>query len=310
MKTTVMELLIMLSGILGSVPALANPPEPIPQVRAGSIERLPLFHSEFIEARNVDVWLPAGYSRSKHYNVLYMHDGQMLYDANTTWNKQAWMVDQAVTRLANAGLIPDTIVVGIWNNPALRHSEFFPAKAVALIAPPWHDRFLEEGLHQKMLADQYLRFLVTELKPAIDQKYSTRPDRDHTFLMGSSMGGLISLYALSEYPEVFGGAACLSTHWVGGYQANAAIPLALLNYLQAHLPSPSEHRIYMDHGTETLDALYQIPQQLVDQLVRDHGYDDSHFMTRVFPGAAHTETDWSKRLDLPLQFILAGKVGS
>ncbi len=277
-------------------------------VQSGTIERMPLFQSKFVQARHIDVWLPANYTPKKRYSVLYMHDGQMLYDASITWNKQAWHIDRAVSQLMEQGRLPDTIIVGVWNISALRHSEYFPEKALALITEPARSQFIEKGMDGTVLADRYLRFLVEELKPAIDQHYSTLPDREHTFIMGSSMGGLISLYAISEYPDVFGGAACLSTHWTGYFVANSVVPLALFNYVQLHLPDPAHHRIYMDRGTETLDALYAVPQPVVDQLILDKGYDHDHFMSRVFQGAKHTEIDWSGRLDLPLQFIMGEKI--
>lgn len=276
----------------------------IPTVTSGKIDRIALFQSQFVNARNIDVWLPPHYDQHQRYNVLYMHDGQMLYDAAITWNKKAWHVDRTVDQLLSSGALPNTIIVGIWNIAPLRHSEYFPEKALTYLDEPLRKQLIEKALDGQPRADRYLRFLVEELKPYIDKTYSTMPDRDHTFIMGSSMGGLISIYAMSEYPSVFGGAACLSTHWPGTFTANAAIPLAFFNYLQHHLPDPAHHRIYMDHGTETLDALYQVPQSFVDLIVRDKGYDDEHFITQVFPGTKHDEDDWSKRLALPLQFLI------
>jgi len=209
-----------------------------------------------------------------------------------------------LTRLAAAGRITDTIVVGIWNSGATRHSEYFPEKSLPFVAEPLRARFIKEALAGAPLADRYLRFLVEELKPAIDARYATLPGRESTFLMGSSMGAMISLYAMSEYPEVFGGAACLSTHWPGTLAANAALPLAAFNYLQSHLPDPATHRLYMDHGTKDLDALYGADQAFVDELMREHGYTDANWQTRVIEGAGHSEHDWGARLDEPLVFLL------
>jgi predicted alpha/beta superfamily hydrolase len=114
-------------------------------------------------------------------------------------------------------------------------------------------------------SDNYLRFLVQELKPFIDATYRTRPEREATFIMGSSMGGLISLYALCEYPDVFAGAGCVSTHW-------PAVNGVILPYLQERLPAPGRHKLYFDYGTETLDAEYEPYQLEVDALLRQHGY--------------------------------------
>ncbi|MBP7914270.1 MAG: hypothetical protein KAZ63_02910 [Vitreoscilla sp.] len=279
--------------------------QPLPEVSVGRIERLASFPSKFVDARHVDVWLPEGYSAAKRYNVLYMHDGQMLFDASKTWNKQAWDVHLTVSRLVKDGRIPDTLIVGVWNNGKFRHSEYFPQKYLAGIPQAPRDRLVEEGLQNKPQSDNYLRFLVEELKPAIDAKYATKPEAASTFLMGSSMGGLISVYAMNEYPQVFGGAAGLSTHWIGGYKPNAAIPLAAFNYLRANLADPATHRLYQDHGTTELDANYAPYQLLVNDLARERGYEDGkNFETRVFEGTGHNEKAWAARLEIPLVFLM------
>jgi enterochelin esterase-like enzyme len=283
----------------------AQSPSLIPSVASGRIERLANFPSKFVDARHIDVWLPDGYSSGKRYNVLYMHDGQMLFDASTTWNKQAWEADVTLSRLIKAGRIPETIVVGIWNNGKFRHTEYFPQKFLPLVAEPLRAQFIEKALQGKPRADDYLRFIVEELKPAIDRKYSTRAEAASTFIMGSSMGGMISIYAMNEYPQVFGGAAGLSTHWMGGAQANAALPLAAFNYLRDHLANPANHRLYMDHGTTELDAGYAPYQRFIDEIVRDRGYDATNSVSRVFEGAGHNERDWAKRLEIPILFLMA-----
>lgn len=145
-----------------------------------------------------------------------------------------------------------------------------------------------------------------ELKPYIDKHFPVKSDRDNTFIMGSSMGGLISIYALTEYPHIFAGAACLSTHWPGSFnQDDNPIPDAFLSYLEQHLPQPGTHRIYFDYGTETLDAWYPPLQARVDKLMKQKGFTDHHWLTREFTGAAHTENAWAARLHIPLQFLLA-----
>jgi hypothetical protein len=297
----------LLSALLVAVCVsdIALAAEPMPQVAVGHVERLANFPSRFVDARNVDVWLPEGYTPSKRYAVIYMHDGQMLFDARTTWNQQAWNVQDTAQRLINEGRIPDTLVVGIWNNGKFRHSEYFPQKYLAGMPAALRDRLIAEGLQGKPQSDNYLRFLVEELKPAIDARYATRPEAASTFLMGSSMGGLISVYAMNEYPQVFGGAAGLSTHWVGVFKPNAAIPLAAFNYVRARLADPATHRLYQDHGTIELDALYAPYQLVIDDIVREAGYRDAqNFETRVFEGTGHSEKAWAARLETPLLFLM------
>jgi enterochelin esterase-like enzyme len=213
-------------------------------------------------------------------------------------------VDITLARLMREKRIPDTIVVGIANAENSRWSEYFPEKFLPWVAQPFRGEFLAKWMERIPRSDAYLRFLVEELKPAIDQRFATLPDREHTFVMGSSMGGLISIYAMNEYPQVFGGAAGLSTHWVGIFEPNSALPLAAFNYLSEHLADPRAHRLYMDMGTTELDALYAPYQHFVDELVRDRGYTAANSVSRVFVGEGHNEGAWAKRLEIPLLFLL------
>jgi enterochelin esterase-like enzyme len=284
---------------------------PLPQPASGRIERLADFPSRHVAPRHVEVWLPPGYSPARRYRVVYMHDGQMLFDARITWNRQAWGVDAALSRLVQTGRVPDTLVVGIWNNGPQRYAEYYPEKFLAGAPELVRREYVEKAANGRLQSDAYLRFLVEELKPAIDARYATLPGPEGTFVMGSSMGGLISLYALCEYPQVFGGAAALSAHWVGMPTAqglprvrNAALPLAALNYLAARLPPAGRHRLWVDRGTDALDSLYAPALGLAAELLRDRGYTAADATVRVFEGAGHNETDWGSRLEEPLAFLL------
>jgi enterochelin esterase-like enzyme len=272
------------------------------QVTSGHIERYH-FSSNFVDARNIDVWLPDNYDSNVEYAVLYMHDGQMLFDSTKTWNNQEWKVDEVAGKLVSENKISPVIIIGIWNNNNQRFAEYFPQKAVNYIPKTQRDSLMKLG-PVNLKADSYLKFLVRELKPFVDSTYSTQPGPDHTYLMGSSMGGLISIYAVSEYPDVFGGAGCLSTHWVGTTESDTIIPKAIEQYLSANLPSPGKHKIYFDHGTATLDSLYPPLQDRIDQIMRDKGYTNKNWMSREFEGADHSEKSWSSRLHIPLTFLL------
>ena len=146
---------------------------------------------------------------------------------------------------------------------------------------------------------------MTELKPFIDSSFSVYTNQQNTFIGGSSRGGLISMYAICEYPEVFGGAGCLSTHWSGVYtnQRNM-IPEIFYTYLSQHLPSPKTHKIYFDYGSLTLDSLYKPYQLKVDEIMKQKGYNSSNWITKEFPGENHSEKSWSKRLYIPILFLL------
>ena len=311
-----MNLRLPLISLALASAALSAPAQPVPQVAVGRIERLADFPSRHVAPRHVDVWLPADYSPARRYQVLYLHDGQMLFDARTTWNRQAWDAHLAVARLVRQGRIADTLVVGIWNHGPERYAEYFPEKALAFAPEAVRAEYVAEASNGRARADAYLRFLVEELKPAIDRRYATRPGPESTFVAGSSMGGMISIYALCEYPQVFGGAAGLSTHWVGRPSSwgrervrNAALPLAALNYLSQKLPAAGTHRLYTDRGDDWLDSLYAPAHRLVAELLRDRGYTAATAQTPVFDGTGHNEADWAARLDIPLLFLLGPPAG-
>lgn len=285
----------------------------LPAVVSGTIQRHENFPSRYITARNVDVWLPDGYDPAKKYNVLYMHDGQMLFDTATTWNKQSWDADDVITKLLKEKKIKDLILVGVWNGGNTRHADYFPQKAFDLLSQTERDSIYAAGRkngasvfnNYTVQSDNYLHFLVKELKPFIDSAYSVYKDRKHTFIAGSSMGGLISLYAICEYPGVFGGAACMSTHWPGIFTMdNNPVPAAFFNYMQTHLPDPATHKIYFDYGDATLDALYPPLQQKADEVMKRKGFKAKNWITRYFPGENHSEIAWNKRLYIPLTFLL------
>jgi enterochelin esterase-like enzyme len=276
----------------------------LPAVATGTIKRLENFPSKYVDARNVDVWLPEGYSPAQKYNVVYMHDGQMLFDSIYNWNHKEWRVDETFGRLIRERKIDKSIVVGIWNNGLYRHAEYFPQKFLATVSEDYKKEFVKTLLQSKPLADNYLKFMVEELKPYIDKNFSTHPEKENTFVMGSSMGGMISFYALAEYPEIFGGAAGMSIAWVSRLEKNYELPLAGFNYLQKNTPSPWGHKIYFDHGTTEMDTLYAVYQNFVDVIMQNKGFNAYNYRSLVAQGTGHNETDWAKRLHVPVEFLL------
>jgi predicted alpha/beta superfamily hydrolase len=290
---------VLLTAGMASLRAEAQPGIPVvgPGV-TGTVLRHAAMPSRNVAARNVDVWLPPGYGKdpAKRYPVLYMHDGQNVFDPATSSFGVDWGVDETMTRLVESGQVREAIVVAVWTTPK-RREEYMPQRAVhgdvSFNVPGAED--LEPG---DIISDRYLAFLVEELKPFIDASYRTLPDRADTYIMGSSMGGLISQYAMSRYPEVYGGAGCVSTHWPAGDG------IALEDFA-AHLPDPATHKYYFDFGTATLDASYEPYQRRADEMLRKAGYvEGRNWITRKFDGAEHSEKAWRLRVDQPLLFLL------
>ncbi|MGC9336350.1 MAG: alpha/beta hydrolase, partial [Anaerolineae bacterium] len=160
----------------------------------GTFHRHAEFPSALVEPRNVDVWLPPPYSRNadRRFPVIYMHDGQNLFDPRLAFTGMDWGMDEAITRLTEAGDIGGAIVVGIWNREDGRWPEYMPQKA---LSSPGALEAFRQLVGSEPLSDRYLRFLVQEIKSFVDETYRTLPGRESTFVMGSSMGALISLYA-------------------------------------------------------------------------------------------------------------------
>lgn len=282
----------------------------LPKVSAGSIKRFENFPSKFVSPRNVDIWLPEGYSEKKKYAVLYMHDGQMLFDPTNNWNKQEWGVDETMSKMMSEKKIRNCIVVAIWNIPKERFADYFPKKIIKNIPEPMRTEVLNKQIAGKPSADHYLKFIVKELKPFIDKNYATMPDVRNTFVMGSSMGGLISAYALCEYPTIFGGAGCLSTHLpmvtfdLINDKNDKYVASKFRDYLLINLPKANTRKIYFDYGTATLDSLYEPYQKKIDLILKSKKNDKNHWITRKFEGESHTEKSWQKRLPIPLEFLL------
>ena len=275
----------------------------------GKLVEITDLQSEYLSNREAVVWLPSDYSPKKKYAVIYMHDGQMLFDATDTWNHQEWKIDEVADQLQKEGEMQNTIVVAVSNVAETRYHDYFPEKVLDYL--PANTISNEEK--SKFAADDYLKFIVNELKPYVDKNYPTQRDARHTFVMGSSMGGLISLYALCEYPNVFGGAACLSTHSVMVNHEPSNLSdvdvwaKAFRDYLEENLPKANSKIVYMDRGDATLDAFYEETQAALDELFKNKGWESPYYVSKVFPGAAHMEKDWAKRLANPFLALAARK---
>ena len=308
------RILLALLLAISALPASAQSQTgPAPQVSAGHIVDLGVLKSKYSDPRRVVVWLPSTYrARGPKYAVLYMHDGQNLFDKKTAGFGMEWQIDETLDRLIREKKVRPTIVVGIWSTPK-RLQEYLPSKPLAGLPAEYRDkvRALYGG---DPLADGYLKFLVRELKPMIDRRFNVKTDRANTAIMGSSMGSLVSLYAIDEYPTVFGGAGMMSTHWPlfmkpdgqsVSDQEYEVVSSAFERYLAPALPDPRTHRLYFDHGSEMLDAIYKRYQERVDAVVARRGYKQSiNWLTRSFPGQKHNEISWASRVDVPLNFLL------
>jgi len=253
------------------------------------------FHSKILDNdRDVLVYLPPGYdaTKSRRYSILYLHDGQNLFDGATSFIPgQEWRVDETAQALIAAAKIEPLIIVGVYNNKD-RINEYTPAA----------DAKYKMGGK----ADLYGRMLVEELKPFIDAQYRTKKEARHTGLGGSSLGGLASLYVALKYSNVFGRVAVVSPSvWFANKQ--------IVRYVDAQ-PKKPKVRIWMDIGTKEGRTGEEAQQavndaRLLKETLVKKGWkvtkDLSYFEAA---GAEHNEVAWAARVESILTFLFPRKM--
>lgn len=307
---------ILAAATLGlASPVIAEDKPDVPEVSAGTIVAWPKLESAHLDdVPRVWVWLPPSYSyqQDRRFPVLYMHDGQNLFDARLTNYNKEWQIDEAIARMSARDDLREWIVVGI-ESPKERYKALFPQKLVPHLPADMRaevDSGRFGGAGVALHADAYLAFLVGEVKSKVDAELRTLPGPADTAVMGSSMGGLISLYAIAEYPDVFGQAAGVSTHLplvdpeAGDPERRAkAVADAFAAYFATTKLDPAQNRIYIDHGTATLDAFYPPYFAAFDEMMAVNGWSGVAYESRAFFGAEHEENAWAQRVDIPLSFL-------
>jgi len=271
-------------------------------VSCGNIYRFNSFYEGFGDSLTFEVWTPDGYKAGEKYPVLYMHDGQMLFDAETTWNKKAWEMDDTAGRLIASDSVRPFIIVGIFNLPT-RLCDYLPSDIDSMMAEGGEKEAMKELFSSsKKRGGEYVDAIVYSIKPFVDSLFYTDASASATAIAGSSMGGLISLYAFCKYPDVFGSAICMSTH----FSTSATRPElanAEMQYALEHMPDAASHKIYFDNGTMPCDDAYTPFFFKMVKLFEDNGYGKESLLYREFPGQWHSESDWASRVHIPLYFI-------
>ena len=252
--------------------------------------------------QRLTIWLPPGYDHgTQAYPVVYMHDAQNLFDPARSGFNKVWAADKAILAGMASGKIAPHIIVGIWSPSLARYRQYLP-RDIYLAAPPEVRAQMDKMAGGPIMSDAYLNWIAGPLKQWVDTSWRTRPGRDDTAIVGSSMGGLMSCYAFLERPQVFGRAGCVSSHWpaidpraVG--EENPALTALWDRWFADHLGQPDGRRVWFDHGTETLDAFYAPYQQVIDARMTTSGWRKGiDWESKVYPGAAHEENSWASRL--------------
>jgi len=253
-----------------------------------------------VAGRRVDVLVPA--DLSPETPVLVMHDGaNLMVPRSETWNGQNWGIQEMI---AEGRLVAKKtpLVIGIHGLGAgTRFTELAPEAIVQRHPEFWKNvpEFLMPD-STDLLGDAYQEFIAKEALPAVAERFGLKLTRDRTAISGASMGGLSSLYAMASYPEVYGTAICLSTHWVfGGSQ--------MVKELVEMLPRAGKHRIWTDCGTIDVDEMYFGFQQEAVIALGKLGYErDLDFAATVYSGTGHNENWWAGRAHLAFNWWLVG----
>ena len=254
-------------------------------------------HRVEFDGRLVDFWTPT----ESPEHLLIAHDGQNVFDRETSTRQSTWQMAHSAVRVARESGITPPAIIGVFHsrtsdNPWGRILDLAPQDPFQSGIEPVvkNDEIGIEDLQ----GNRYLVQVIEEIAPAIAAEMGINLETVNKAIIGSSMGGLASLYALGKRPDFFTTALALSTHWSAG-------EVALVDALIDALPIPGEHKVWMSRGTRGLDRQYGPLQEHADQKMREAGWHEGEdFITRVYKQSGHTERSWAKYLDEPMKFWL------
>ena len=295
------------------------------QIKASSLVDNGFYEEKYIKTkdlgiRKVQIYFSKNEMIDNDTKFIIMQDGQMLFDSTKTWNNQEWKIDESLNDLNeyfNYNIViigvnsANTSGVGFFDNTK-RYAEYFPKQSL-----DYFNNNIKTWIY-KIFIDRkkydYLSFLVEELIPFLEQEFSTKLNRNNLGIMGSSMGGLLSINAIIEHPKIFGFAGSFSTHWIGirpidyillpfkkDISGDENVIDGITKYLFKNISKIDNHRIYLDLGTKGLDKHYIKIQENIDNLFTDKPF---KYMSLKFEGHSHQEKYWALRFKKSLLFLL------
>jgi predicted alpha/beta superfamily hydrolase len=245
--------------------------------------------SRYLQTRHdLIVWLPPGYEASdSRYPVLYLQDGQNLFDPATAFGGSHWRVGETLDECIAAGRVRPMIVVGITNAGSRRMGEYTPTRS--------------KKLRKGGKAERYAQMMVREIKPFVDREYRTLKAAAHTGIGGSSLGALVSLTTALTYSRVFGKVAVVSPSvWWDE---------RVILHLVREYAAKSRPRIWLDMGTAEGDdpaRHVEDTRMLRDTLVEKGWQEGENLRFEVFEGADHSERAWAARFGLMVEWLYTG----
>ena len=249
------------------------------------------------DGRLVDFWGPANPT-----HVLVTHDGQNIFDKNTATRRRTWQLAQECLRISEELGQTPPLIISVFHSssksdPVGRYKDLTPQKPFVdgikvLVNPPLI-------AVDEIRSDKYLDQINEVILPTITSFFEVDSTPDKTAMLGSSMGGLATIYGVGKRPDIYGTALAFSPHWV---IADNSFVDALID----GLPKPGSHKLWMSRGTKGLDATYEAHQKYADLRALENGWRINHDLsTRIYPRTGHNEPSWAKYVSDALRFWLA-----
>ena len=286
------------------------------QLAIGSIEEFFIEHNA--HDRRIQIYYPFSNQIDQNTKFVIMNDAEELFLEEDTWRGRSWRIDKTFHDLSEEGIDLNIVVIAVnsakkpgkFFNSTRRYADYFPNESI-----DFFQNGLKKSIYKTFIKKDklnYPKFIAESLIPKLENKFKVTLNKDNLGIIGSSMGGLTALNTILEYPDLFGFAGCLSTHWIGIKPFEyITLPLrkkisvdeetfdAIYAYTENNIGNLKEHKVYFDHGTRGLDYLYKDPQILINGLFAKNNI---KFISDVYKGHEHDPQHFGMRLRPALLF--------
>ena len=273
------------------------------------------------DTRKIQIYYPNNKIIDSNTLFIFMNDGEELFNAADSWHNMEWGIDEKIEQMNLNENQLNFVIVAIHSakkgnqffvDETKRYAEYFPKESINYFDRGFKKRRYQEWINNNNL--NYLEFLTEDVIPFVEEKFDITLNNKNLGIIGASMGGLAALNALIEYPDLFGFAGCISTHWVGIRPLEYIfLPLtgkikgdddtvnAIISYIEDNITNIDDQKIYFDHGTVGLDSLYSTPQRKVNKILDSKS---TKYKYLVFDGYDHYASEFGSRFDSVLEYLV------
>ena len=310
--------IIFLSLILFSMNISSN-------LSIGSIEEVFLESNQSYQ-RRIQIFYPYSDKTNNETIFIIMNDGEELFDENDSWNGTAWNIDKYFLDSAEEVTNKNIVIIAIDSakrvngkiiDETRRYAEYFPNESIQ-----YFDKGFKKNLYKSLIDKAELNhpdFIIKKLLPFLEAKFNTKLDKHNLGIMGASMGSLSAINTVIEHPDLFGFVGCISTHWIGIRPSEyLLLPFSfalderkiigdkvttdgVVKYIEMNSEKLKDIKIYVDHGTESLDAFYPVAQKSVNDILDAQGIDYKYI---IFDGYGHEPEYFGKRFGSILSYLI------